>query len=45
MARVARSGHGMTHVPALDAHMRAKGERSLVCLIDEGIDLLKGGCM
>ena len=28
MARVARSGHGMAHVPALDAQTRAKRERS-----------------
>ena len=28
MARVARSGHGMAHVPTLDAQMRAKRERS-----------------
>ena len=45
MARVARSGHGMAHVPALDAQTHAKRNVPGVCLIEEGIDLLKGGGM
>ena len=43
MARVARSGQGMAHVPALDAQHVPRGDVPGLWLIDENVDLLRVG--